>query len=272
MMDILHYEFMRNALIGGILAAIACGIIGTYVVVNRIVFISGGISHTAFGGVGLGYFLGINPLWGAAAFTVLSALGLGAVSRKSQQRMDTLIGILWALGMALGVIFIRFTPGYVPDLMSWLFGSILTIPRSDIYLMAGLDFFILLFVWLFYKELLAFSFDEEYAAISGVPVERLYLLLFAMIGVTIVILIQVVGIILVIALLTLPAATSAFFTKSLKGMMALSVVLGIVYNLSGLWLSYLFNLPSGATIILVSGMLFLLASGFTQLRKRNFSA
>lgn len=266
-MDIMHYEFMRNALIGGLLAAIACGIVGTYVVVNRISFISGAISHIAFGGIGLGYFLGINPLWGACGFTLISAIGLGAIGREAQKRQDAFIGIMWAIGMALGIIFIRLTPGYVPDLMSWLFGNILTIPYSDILLMLVLDLAIIITVTVLFKGFLAISFDEEFAKIAGVPVSFLYLLLLCMIALTIVILIQIVGVILVISLLTVPAVISSYFTKNLKRMMILSILFGVVFNISGLWLSYLLNLPSGATIILVSGLAFILVWFYRQFRK-----
>jgi zinc transport system permease protein len=255
--EFLQYEFMRNAIMAGILASVVCGIIGPFVVVNRIVFISGGISHAAFGGIGLGYLLKINPIWGAVFFSLASALSIGGISRWTNLRQDTAIGILWAIGMALGVIFISLSPGYAPDLFSYLFGNILTVPFSDILLMLALCSIIILVVSLLFKEFLAFSFDEEFAMVAGVPVGGLYLLLLCLIALTVVVLIRIVGIILVIALLTIPAAISARFTHNLKKMMMLSILLGIVFTFCGLWLSAVLNLASGATIILVSGVSFL---------------
>jgi len=251
---------MRNALLAGALVSIACGVIGTYVVVNRIVFISGGIAHAAYGGIGLGYFLGINPVFGAIGFSLASALGIGVVSKRARQRTDTVIGVMWALGMALGIILIDLTPGYAADLMSYLFGSILTVPFSDIVLMLILDAVIISVVVLLHKEFLALSFDEEFATVVGIPVERIYLVLLCLIALTVVMLMRIVGLILVIALLTIPAAISGQFTSDLKRMMLLSTLLGIAFTTSGLWLSYIFDLTSGATIIIVAGVAFLLAS------------
>lgn len=259
MIELLQFDFMRNALIAGVLASVVCGIIGPYVVVNRIVFISGGISHAAFGGIGLGYLLGINPIWGAVFFSLASALSIGGVNRWTNLRQDTAIGILWAIGMALGVIFIGLSPGYAPDLFGYLFGNILTVPFSDIFVMLTLAAIIILVVSLLYKELLAFSFDEEFALVAGVPVGLLYFLLLCLIALTVVVLIRIVGIILVIALLSIPAAISARFTHDLKRMMLLSIILGILFTFCGLWLSAVLNLASGATIILVAGTGFLIS-------------
>ncbi len=252
MLEVLGYEFFQNALIAGVLASIACGIIGTYVVVKRMVFISGGISHASFGGIGLGYYLGIDPILGAIGFTLAAALGMGAVRLSAKQRMDTLIGAVWAVGMALGILFIYLTPGFAPDLFSYLFGNILLVPASDLWLMALLAAVTTGIVILLYNEFLAVTFDEEYATIMNLPVRSLSLLLLVLIALTVVLLIRVVGIILVIALLTLPAAASGELTSRLRPMMGLAVVLGIAYTTTGIWLSYLLDVPSGATIILVS--------------------
>ncbi len=269
MLEILQYEFMRNAVMAGLLAAIACGIVGVYVVVKRIVFISGGIAHASFGGIGLGYFLGINPIIGALAFSLASGLAINGITRKSRLPADTAIGILWAVGMALGIIFINLTPGYAPDLMSYLFGNILTVPMNDILLMLALDLVIIGIVVAFYKEYLILSFDEEYATAAGMPVEKLYLLLLAMIALTVVVLIRVVGMILVIALLTFPAALAQLFTYNMKKMMLLSVIFGFCFTLGGLWLSYVLNLPSGATIILLSGLVLAVSYGVSRLNLKN---
>jgi zinc transport system permease protein len=264
--EVLQYEFMQNALAAGLLASVACGIVGVYVVVKRVVFISGGIAHTSFGGIGLGYFLGVNPVLGALFFTIASALGMGLVTRRAKLPEDTAIGILWAMGMALGIIFIGLTPGYAPDLFSYLFGNILTVPTFDLTLMMALDAVIILLVVLLYRELLFISFDEEFSKVAGVPTERLYLLLLALIALTVVVLIRVVGIIMVIALLTIPAALARQFTHNIKKMMMLAVVFGVIFTFSGLWLSYLLDLASGATIILVSGAALLISFGVTRLR------
>ena len=271
MMEVLQYEFMQNALIAGLLAAIACGIVGVYVVVKRLVFISGGIAHASFGGIGLGYLLGINPVLGAMFFAIASALGMGLVTKRTKLSEDTAIGIMWATGMALGIVFIGLAPGYTPDLFSYLFGSILTVPTFDLILMLILDVIIIAIVLLLYKEFLLLSFDEEFSTVAGVPTQRLYLLLLCLIALTVVVLIRVVGIILVIALLTIPAALARQFTHSLKKMMLLSILAGAVFTFSGLWLSYLLDLASGATIILVAGIVLFISFGISRLRHRTQS-
>jgi len=268
MLEILQYEFMQNALIAGVLAAIACGIIGTYVVVKKIVFISGGIAHASFGGIGLGYFAGINPIVGAAFFTIASALTMGIVSKRTRLPEDASIGILWAMGMAVGIIFIGLSPGYAPDLFSYLFGNILTVPDFDLLLMLIMDALILVIVLLFYKEFLLISFDEEFSKVVGVPAERLYLLLLFLIAICVVVLIRVVGIILVIALLTIPAALVRQFTHSLKKIMIFSILAGILFTFGGLWLSYILDLASGATIILVSGVSLFISMAVDRVRRR----
>ncbi len=264
----LQFDFMRNALMAGVLVSIACGIIGTLVVVNRIVFISGGIAHAAYGGIGLGYFFGFNPVLGAIAFALVSALGMGWVARKTQQRADTIIGVMWAIGMAIGIIAIDLTQGYKADLMSYLFGSILTVPRQDLIIMLVLDLIIGAMVVLFYKELLAISFDPLFATTRNVPVDGLYLMLVGAIALTVVMVMQVVGLIMVIALLTIPAAIAGQFVKDLKQMMLYSSYLGIIFTTVGLWLSYTWDLTSGATIILVSGTTYLGTLVFKAFSKR----
>ncbi len=267
MLEALQYEFMRNALAAGLLAALACGVIGAYVVVKRIVFISGGIAHASFGGIGLGYFLGINPILGALFFALASGMTIGVITKKTRLPEDTAIGVLWAMGMALGVVLIALTPGYAPDLMSYLFGNILTVPANDLILMAVLDVVIIGTVILLFKEYLVMSFEEEYAMAAGIPVERLYLLLLGMVALTVVVLIRVVGMILVIALLTAPAAMARQFTHSMRTLMVLSVLFGAMLTIGGLWLSYVLRLPSGATIILFAGAALVVCLGTTRLRK-----
>lgn len=272
MFDLLQYSFIQNALAAAILASIACGIIGVYVVVKKIVFISGGIAHASFGGIGLGYYLGINPMLGVLPFSLVSALIMGTVSKKSKIPEDSAIGILWSLGMALGVIFVYLTPGYAPDLMTYLFGNILTVPRFDLYLMLGVDIVIIGAVYLFYKEFLSLCFDEEFTTVQGFPTEKLYLFLLCIIALTIVVLIKVVGIILVIALLTIPATLSRRFTHNLKQMMLISIVFGTVISVAGIGLSYALDVPSGATIILVLSLVYgFVAFGMGILENRRIS-
>ncbi|MFO8011347.1 MAG: metal ABC transporter permease [Dehalococcoidia bacterium] len=272
MFDALQYDFMQNAVMAGLLAALACGIIGTYIVVNRIVFMSGGIAHASFGGIGLGYFLGINPVTGALFFTVGSAIGMGLIIRRAKIAEDTAIGILWSIGMALGIILIDLSPGYAPDLFSYLFGNILTVPDSDLIVMLVLDALIVIAVLAFYKEFLAVSFDEEYSKIIGMRVQFLYILLLCLIALTVVLLIRVVGIILVIALLTIPATMAKQFTQDLRKMMLLAIIFGAVFTFGGLWLSYEFDVASGATIILLGGTVLLLTlwvSRFIERRRQS---
>ena len=268
MFEAFQFEFMRNAMLAGLLASVACGIVGVYVVVKKIVSMSGSIAHASFGGIGLGYLLKFNPVLGAMLFALLSALTMGLVTRKTKLPEDTATGILWALGMALGVIFIGLSTGYAPDLMSYLFGNILTVPASDIYLMAALDFIIVALVIAFYKEFLLLAFDEEFGTVVGMPVNALYLLLLCMVALTVVVLIRVVGMILVIAMLTFPAALARQFTSDIKKMMVLSVVFGMLFTFGGLWISYELNLASGATIILLSGLVLMLSYAVTGLRSR----
>lgn len=265
MMDILQYEFMRNAFTAAFLVSIACGIVGTYVVVKRIVAISGGIAHTAFGGIGLGYLLKADPILTAVPWSVLSALSMGIVSKETKISEDTSIGIFWAVGMALGIIFIHLSEGYTPDLFSYLFGNILTVPQLELIVMGILDLIIVAFTFFLYKELKAVSFDEEFAEASGVPTRNLYLLLLCLVALSVVVMIKVVGIILVIALLTLPAAIAKQHTKSLGRMMTLAVIICICLTICGLWLSYIFDLPSGATIILLLAAAFTASSSFKRL-------
>jgi zinc transport system permease protein len=261
--------FMQNALVIGLLASIACGVMGTYVVVRRIVFISGGISHTVLGGMGIAYFLGRDPVHGAVVAALAAALLIGFVSLRFKQHEDTLIGALWAVGMAVGILFIYKTPGYNVDLMSYLFGNILMVEKSNVLLLAGLDILIVLVVLIFFKRFQAVCFDEEYSRIQGVRTVAAYLLLLCLIALTVVILIQVVGIVMVIALLTLPAATARHFVFSLSRMMVLASLLGALYTTSGLALSYGANLPAGATIVLIAGAVFILATAARGLARRR---
>jgi zinc transport system permease protein len=245
---------------------------GTLVVVNRIVFLSGGIAHAAYGGIGLSFFFGWPYMVGTLGFSLTAAMVMAAVTMKAKHRADTIIGVIWAVGMACGIILLDLTPGYNVDLMSYLFGSILTVAGSDLWIMLIVGALIAGFVIYFYKDLLAISYDEEFARIRGVPVRALYFMLIGMLAVTIVLVIQVVGLILVIALLTIPPFIVERYAKSLVQMMVGASLLGAVFTMSGLWLSYAFDLTSGASIILVAGIaffLFFLVDRFITSRRRH---
>jgi zinc transport system permease protein len=270
MIEALQFEFMQNALIAGLLASLICGVMGTMVVVNRIVFLSGGIAHAAFGGIGLAFFFGWHYLVGTIGFAVLAALIMAIITLKAKHRADTIIGVIWAIGMAIGILLLDLTPGYNVDLMSYLFGSILAVPDTDIWLMVGVGAVILAVVIYFYHDYLALSYDEEFAQIRGVKVKTLYILMIVLLALGIVMVIQVVGLILVIALLTIPPYIAEKFSKSLFQMMILSSMLGAFFTVSGLWFSYEFNLTSGASIILVAGIGFLISLGVERLLPGSF--
>jgi zinc transport system permease protein len=258
MIEALQFEFMRNALAAGLLVSVICGIMGTLVVVNRIVFLSGGIAHATYGGIGLAFYFNWPYLPATIGFSLLAAMVMAGISHTVKHRADTIIGVTWALGMAFGIILIDMTPGYNVDLMSYLFGSILTVPRSDLIITAIVGVVMTILVVYFYQDLMAMSYDEEFARIRGVPVKKLYFGLIGMLAVTIVLVIQVVGLILVIALLTIPPFIVEKYANSLVQMMVGSSLLGVVFTVSGLWFSYRFNLTSGASIIAVSGIVFLI--------------
>jgi zinc transport system permease protein len=290
-LEALQLSFMRHALLAGLLVSIACGIIGTFVVIKRIVFVSGGIAHAAYGGIGLGYYVkysllplllteseaaldhrpGSWPLLGAILFSLLAAVIMGLIKRRTRQRADTIIGVLWAIGMALGIVFVDISEGYKADLMSYLFGSILAVEPSELLIILGLDVVIVALVVLFYKELLALSFDETFATVENVPVDAIYIILLCLIALTVVMLMRVVGLIMVIAMLTMPAAIAGQFVKDMKQMMIGSVILGMLFTIVGLWLSYAWNLTSGASIILVSGAAYLVSLAVRPIRLRGGS-
>ena len=259
MLEIFQYQFMQRALIAAVLVSVACGVVGSYVVIKKIVSLSGAISHAAFGGVGIGYFLGVNPVLAAIPFSIVSAIIIGGVKQITNISEDTSIGILWSVGMAIGVIFINLTPGYAPDLFSYLFGSILTVNNIDLYIMFILDLIIIVTVYLFRREFLAVSFDEEFSKVVGLPALLVYMLLLALVALSVVVLIKVVGVILLIALFTIPAAISKQYTYNLKNLMILATILGIVLTTVGLILSYIFNLASGATIVMVLATAFVIS-------------
>lgn len=267
-LTVLQFDFMRNAIIAGLLVSVAAGVVGVYVVLNRVAILSGGIAHAAYGGVGMAYFFGFDPLLGGMLFSLVAALGMNIVQRKTRQRADTLIAVIWAVGMAIGIIFVDRTPGYKADLMSYLFGSLLAVSPFEIVIIAVLDVVVLLTVFALYPDLLAISYDETFATVRGIPVNTISLILTALIAFTVVMMMRVVGLILVIALLTLPAAIAGLFARDMRRMMVMAVALGMVFTVSGLWLSYQYNLTSGAAIILIAATTYLLVLLLKQKLRR----
>ncbi|WP_461644214.1 metal ABC transporter permease [Labilibaculum euxinus] len=259
LIELFQYNFFLNAVGAAILASISCGIIGSYIVARRIVFISGGITHASFGGIGLAWYLGLNPVFGAAVFGVLSALGIEWISKKTDVRQDSVIGILWAFGMALGILFIYMTPGYAPNLMSFLFGNILTVGALDLYLLLGLCVFTIAVFFFLLRPILFVAFDEEFARTQKAPVQFLNYLLISLVALAIVLNIRVVGIILVISFLTIPQTIANMFTNDFKKMIFGSIAFGILGSFIGLLVSYRINAPSGATIIFSFVILFVIA-------------
>ena len=275
MLEALELPFFQRVLVAGLLASVACGILGTYVVSKGMASISGGLSHAAFGGVGLGYLLGFPPMVGAAGFGVLAGIAVGLAYRRLRSSLDTLISIVWALGMALGIIFVALAPGYAPDLMSYLFGSLLFVSWDYVAVVAVLDVVIAVTVGLLYKELQAVSFDEEFAEVAGVPIERLLLLLLALIALAVVTLIRVVGVILVIALLTVPAAIARHWSHTLARMMLVATVVAAGCTTAGLFLSFgisgvfALSLPPGPLIILLAVVCYGVSGALRAVRDRR---
>ncbi|WFD10981.1 metal ABC transporter permease [Tepidibacter hydrothermalis] len=253
------YNFMKNALMAAILSSVVCGIIGTIIVEKKLVSMSGGIAHVSFGGIGLGYLLGIEPIIGGLVFSVFASIGISTINRKTNTNSDALIGMFWSVGMALGILFIALTPGYPPDMTSYLFGDILTVSSIYIKIMIILSLIILISIYSIFNYWKAYLFDEEFIHVLGINTVFLEYFLFILIALSIVVLIKVVGIILSIALLTIPPAIAKLFTYDIKNIMLLSTLLGIVFNVLGLIISYQYNIPSGATIILLSVIGYLVA-------------
>lgn len=262
-------SFLQMSLLAGLLASLGCGVMGTFVVVKRITFLAGGIAHSVLAGMGAAVYFGFDPLLGALIAAIISALLIGWIRLNWKTQEDTLIGAIWAMGMAIGLLFISQTPGYASSLTSYLFGNILLVPEQDVWFMAILDLLLLVMVGLFYRQFLAVIFDEEFARLRGVPVSFFYLLLLCLIAVTVVLLIHVVGLILVIALLTLPAAIAGHYVHSLGGMMLIATLLGSTFTVGGLALSYSPNLPAGPTIILLAGSAYVISSVFSHYRLRR---
>ena len=268
-MDLLQYGFFQHALLGSLLTAIACGIVGTYIVSRRLVFISGGITHASFGGLGLGFYLGMNPILMAMLFSVLSAFGVEWASKTQNVREDSAIAGIWSLGMALGVIFIFLTPGYAPNLSAYLFGNILTVSTGDIIWIAALALLLVILFSLFLREIVYVAFDRDFALTQGVSVKCIEYVMMCCIAVTIVLSIRLVGIMLLMSLLTLPQITVNLFTSDFKKIIFGSIAIGFLGCVFGLVLSYLLNVPSGAFIILVLVLFFLIVKAIKAVLKEE---
>ena len=259
--SIMNYGFMQNALMAALIGSLICGIIGTIIVEKQLVSMSGGIAHASFGGIGLGYFLGIEPIIGGLVVATVASISVGQIQRRTNTKADTVVSMFWSAGMALGILFIALTPGYPPEMTSYLFGDILTVNDTYLMIMIALAVMMGVIVGLFYSYFKLYLFDEEYAKILGINVLALETILYVMIAFSIVVLIKVVGIILALALLTIPTATAKLFTFSLSEIMILATAFGILYSLTGLAISYYLSIPSGASIILVSITIYAILAG-----------
>lgn len=265
--NIFQYEFIVKGLLGAVFASITAGIVGTYIVCRRMVFLSGGITHASFGGIGIGYFLGFNPIPGAAIFGILSALGIEYLSVRHKIREDSAIGILWAFGMATGIIFIYLTPGYSPDLIGYLFGSILTVTNADIIALGIMSVILIIYFSVFYRTILYISYDESFARTYSSYVNTFKYVTTALVALTIVLNIRMAGVVLVISLLTIPPNIAMIFTRVYSGIIISSIISGFIGTAAGYIISYYLGIPVGATIIFVLIILWLLAKLYSFIIK-----
>lgn len=268
MIELLHHQFFQNALWASVLSAIVCGVVGAYIVVRRIVFVSGGITHASFGGLGLGLYLGIDPILSAGAVAVLSALGIGKLSKDGHIREDSAIAAVWALGMALGVLFISLTPGYTSGLSSYLFGNILLVSQGDLWLLAGCALVLLFTLSVYYRPILYSVFDPDFAHTRGLRPRLWNTLMLILVSVSLVLSIRLVGIMLLMSLLTIPQAMMGLFTANLRTLMLGAILISLLANIVGLWLSYLWAIPSGVLIILTLFTIWGIASIISWYRHR----
>ena len=255
---ILHYSFMRNALFAAFLASIVTGIIGTIAIEKKLVSMSGGIAHASFGGIGLGYLLGFEPIWGGLLFAVGASCAVCKLPEQSRLKADTMIGILWSFGMALGILFISLSPGYMPDMTSYLFGDILTVSRGALWTMAGFTIVVVLVFVLFYHHLVLYLFDEEYMRARGMRVGLMEWIVYLIIPIGIIVLVKVVGIILTIALLTIPVSIAKMRFRSIGKVIVSSMIVSFLFCLTGITLAYYLNIPSGVSIVIISATVYFL--------------
>ena len=269
LVDIFEYRYLANAVIACILSGITCGIVGTYIVARRMVFLCGGITHASFGGLGIAFYMGINPLWGALAFAVFSSLGIEYASNKTKIREDSAIGLMWGIGMAIGALFMSLRPGYTSgDLSSFLFGNIISVTTEDIVALGVLTALLMVGASLYLKPVMYMAFDRDFARSAGVNTTLAGYILAAIIAVTIVLSIRVMGIILLISLMTIPVVIAGVFTKGYGKMTTLSSAVAAVGALLGVVLSYYFEVPSGPAIIFVLTLVLIIVKLLSLQRKR----
>ena len=255
---ILNYTFMQNALFAALMASIVTGIIGTIAIEKKLISMSGGIAHASFGGIGFGYLVGFEPIWGGLVFAVGSSVLISRISKNSKVKADTMTGILWSFGMALGILFISLAPGYMPDMTSYLFGDILSVSSGSLIYMAIFTAIILVVFIMLYNHLIIYLFDENYAKARGINTKLLEWLIYIMIPIGIMVLIKIVGIILTIALMTIPVSIAKLLCKSIKRVIWMSMLLSAIFSLAGLTIAYYMNIPSGVCIILLSTVVYLI--------------
>ncbi|GEM01412.1 zinc transport system permease protein [Halolactibacillus halophilus] len=269
MTNLLSYAFMQNAIIAAILTSVITAIMGTIIVEKNMVSLSSGIAHTSFGGIGAGYFLGIEPIIGGLFFAVGASLGANKIQKSTGANTGTITSMFWSTGMALGILFIALTPGYPPDMMSYLFGDILSVNRAYLWIIGVLTIIILIATLSYFEYWKLYLFDENYAKVIGINIKHFDIVLYILIALSIVILIKVVGIILSLAMLTMPPAMAKMFTHKLKNMMLLSSLIGMIFTLAGLMISYYLNIPSGASIILFGALSYFLTVSVKKASKKS---
>jgi zinc transport system permease protein len=270
-----NFAFIRNALLAGVLSSVLFGVLGSVVTVKRISGLAGAISHAVLGGIGMALYLSatrivpwVTPMMGALAFAILAAAIIGVVSLRAKQREDTVINAIWAIGMSVGVLFMAKTPGYT-DPSSYLFGNILLVSGKDLVLLAALDAVVLFLAWRFYPQIEASSFDEEFARVRGVHTHALFFALLAITAISVVLLQTFVGIVMVIAMLTLPAGTAGYGARNLAGMMVVGTVLSIAFSAGGLALGWALDAPVGAMVVVIAGAVFLTAAAIRAIARKR---
>lgn len=257
--ELFSYQFIVNALWAVIFTSLIAGIVGTYIVTRRMVFVGGGITHASFGGIGIAYYYGLPPFLGAAVFAILSALGIEWMNIKGKVREDSAIAIIWSFGMAVGILFMFLSPGYAPNLMGFLFGDILTVTTADLFWLAGLSLLLSLLMLFFYRPIMYVAFDSDFAQITGWPVKTIRFAIVVLVAGSIVLAIKVTGIILVLSLFTIPQTIANIRIRKFVPLMVYSVAISIVLGIAGLFLAYFFDLPTGAIIIFLLSSVYLLA-------------
>ena len=265
---IFKYSFLQNAILAAVFASIICGIIGVIISEKKLLMMSGGIAHTAYGGVGLGYLAGFEPILGAGIFSLIAAFIIGKIRRSGNKNSDVIIGLLWSVGMSLGILFTELMPGYPPDMNSYLFGNILSVTKADLFTIIALTVIVSLIIIVFFNDWKAFLFDDSFSEIRGIKTAFLEYLLLAIIALSVVALIRVAGIILIIALLSAPGACASFFTKTLKARMITSVLFSIAFCLIGITVSYYLGFSSGTVIVFTAAVTFFILSFIKQIKKK----